>query len=65
MTRGVTDLAMLLSVMAGYDDRAPLSLTRDRAVFTQSLQQDIRGVRIGWLGDLGGVPTAPGCWTCA
>ncbi len=60
MARTVTDLAMLLSVMAGYDSRAPLSLTADPAVFAQPLQRDMRGVRIGWLGDLGGIPTAPG-----
>ncbi len=60
MARTVTDLALLLSVMAGYDPRAPQSLTGDPAVFTQPLGRDMAGVRIGWLGDLGGVPMAPG-----
>ena len=33
MARTVTDLAMLLSVQAGYDARAPLSIRQDPAVF--------------------------------
>lgn len=59
MARTVTDLALLLSVMAGPDARAPLSLegTLD---FTRPLARDMTGVRIGWLGDLGGIPMAPG-----
>jgi amidase len=60
MARTVTDLAMLLSVMAGYDSRAPLSLTGNPAQFTEPLKRDMRGIRIGWLGDLGGVPMQSG-----
>jgi amidase len=60
MARTVGDLALLLSVMAGYDARTPLSLSDDPAVFTGPLDRDMKGVRIGWLGDLGGVPMAPG-----
>ena len=33
MARNVADLALLLSVQAGYDARAPLSMTGDGAVF--------------------------------
>ena len=60
MARHVTDLAALLSVMAGYDARAPASLGGDPARFARPLGRDFTGVRIGWLGDLGGIPTAPG-----
>jgi amidase len=60
MGRTVTDLAMLLSVMAGYDDRAPLSLTGDPRQFAQPLQRDMKGVRIGWLGNLGSIPMEAG-----
>jgi amidase len=57
----VTDLAMLLSVMAGYDPRAPLSLTEDPSTFAAPLGRDFKGTRIGWLGDLSGaLPTEPG-----
>jgi len=54
MARTVRDLGLLLSVQAGYDDRAPLSLTDDPAVFAAPLDRDFKGRRIGWLGDLGG-----------
>jgi amidase len=60
MGRTVSDVAMLLSVMAGYDDRAPLSLTGDPAQFAAPLARDMKGVRIGWLGDLGGIPMEAG-----
>lgn len=54
MARTVADLAMLLSVMAGRDERAPQSLLDDPAQFICPLDADIRGRRIGWLGDLSG-----------
>jgi amidase len=60
MARSVADLALLLSTMAGHDDRTPQSLTGDPQQFTAPLQRDLKGVRIGWLGDMGGIPMAPG-----
>lgn len=54
MARSVADLAMLLSVMAGFDPRAPLSLSEDGARFARPLESDVAGRRIGWLGDLSG-----------
>jgi amidase len=54
MARTVTDLALLLSVQAGYDDRAPLSIDGDGTRFRGSLQTDLKGKRIAWGGDLGG-----------
>ena len=54
MARNVSDLAMLLSVQAGYDTRAPLSVTEDGKHFLQPLAADIKGKRIAWLGNLGG-----------
>ncbi|MGA2080481.1 MAG: amidase [Holophaga sp.] len=54
MARTVADLARLLSVMAGPDPRAPLSLDQDPSIFARPLDRDLRGARIGWLGDLGG-----------
>ena len=50
--RSVADVAMLLSVQAGYDPRVPLSLADDPARFTQPLARDLKGLRVGWLGDL-------------
>jgi amidase len=54
MARTVTDLAMLLSVQAGFNEQAPLSLQQDPAIFTGSLKRDFTGTRIAWLGDLDG-----------
>jgi amidase len=60
MARAVEDLALLLSVQAGYDPRAPLSLPGDGARFRQPLDVKVKGRRIGWLGDFGGqVPHEP------
>ena len=52
--RTVADLAMLLSVQAGEDSRAPFPLGDDPAIFAKPLDRDWKGGRIGWLGDLGG-----------
>jgi amidase len=61
MARTVRDLAIVLSVMAGPDARAPLSTQQDPAIFTRALDRDFKGTRIGWLGDLGGhLPMEPG-----
>jgi amidase len=54
MARSVEDLALLLSVQAGYDSRSPLSLPGDGAVYRQNLDVPVKGRRIGWLGDFGG-----------
>jgi amidase len=61
MGRSVADLALLLSVQAGYDARAPLSLGEDPAQFTRALDRSFKGARIAWLGDFNGyLPTEPG-----
>ena len=54
MARSVRDLARLLSIQAGYDPRAPLSVGERGANFVPGLQADVRNLRIAWLGDLGG-----------
>lgn len=61
MGRTVEDVAMLLSVMAGPDSRAPLSIEQDPKVFTEPLKRDFHGTRAVWLGDLAGrLPMEPG-----
>jgi amidase len=61
MARNIADLAMLLAVQAGYDDRAPLSLPGDGSRFDAPLERDFRGKRIAWAGDFKGhVPYEPG-----
>jgi amidase len=60
MAREVTDIALAMSVLAGPDPRAPLSIPEDGRLFSQPLERDIRGLRIGWSRDFGlGVPVEP------
>ncbi|MDR3440394.1 amidase [Telmatospirillum sp.] len=61
MARSVPDLAMLLSVQAGYDSRVPLSIEGTGADFAGSLQADFKGKKIAWTGDFNGyLPFEPG-----
>jgi amidase len=61
MARNVGDLALLLSVQAGFDPRAPMSMDGDGERFRASLAGDLKGKRIAWAGDFGGaVPNEPG-----
>ena len=54
MARTASDLALLLSVQAGYDPRAPLSVTDNGRRFLTPTAAPIKGKRIAWLGDLHG-----------
>ena len=54
MGRNVADTAFLLSTMAGYDARDPLSISQDPHIFKEPLKRDFMGTRIGWLGDFDG-----------
>jgi amidase len=61
MGRGVADIALLMSVMAGPDARDPTALDENPQVFQTLLPRDLQGKRLGWLGDLGGhLPFEPG-----
>jgi amidase len=61
MARNVPDLALLLSVQAGYDPRAPLSMERAGAVFQGRLERSFKGKRVAWAGDFKGyTPYEPG-----
>ncbi len=54
MARTVTDLSQLLAVQAGHDPRVPLSPTHEPSTFAGSLDSDVKGLRLAWLGDLNG-----------
>ncbi|MGR8031852.1 amidase family protein, partial [Burkholderia pseudomallei] len=54
MGRTVVDGAQLLAIQAGYDRRDPLSLAEEPRRFTQSLEADMRGKRMAWVGDWNG-----------
>ncbi|MGE0127473.1 MAG: amidase [Blastocatellales bacterium] len=59
MARAVQDVALLLSVMAGLDDRSPISINEPGSVFSKSLQRDFKGARIAWSRNLGRYPVEP------
>ena len=54
MARTVRDLAQLLSIQAGHDPRAPLSIADGPRSFMPSADASLRGARIAWLGDCNG-----------
>jgi amidase len=56
MARSVADAAFLLSVMAGADPRDPACYSSEPARFAAPLDRDLRGVRVAWCPDLGGLP---------
>jgi amidase len=61
MARSVAELALLLSVQAGHDPRAPLSWGGDGRQFLAPLGANLKGKKIAWLGDFGGfAPYEPG-----
>lgn len=59
MARTVEDVALLLSVLAGPDRRAPISISEPGSLFARSLERDFTGVRLAWNRDVGGVPVDP------
>jgi amidase len=54
MARNVGDLALLLSVIAGPDPRAPLALGDPGAAFAPPVSGTLAGLRVAWSLDLGG-----------
>jgi amidase len=56
IARTVEDCALLLSVLAGPDARSPICLPESGAVFQQSLERNLKGIRIAWSPDIGGLP---------
>jgi amidase len=59
MARCVEDLALLLDAMAVPDPRAPMSLPQPNGSYRDALDQDVRGLRVAWSPDLGGLPVEP------
>ena len=59
MARSVTDVALMLSAIAGPDARAPISLPDPGTIFRPPLDRDAAGARVAWSRDLGGLPVDP------
>src|SRR5690606_33618419 len=60
MARTVRDVALLLHVLAGPDDRDPQSLPETAEDFRRAAEGDIRGLRVAWSPDLGYAAVDPG-----
>ena len=53
MARTMGDTALMLSVMAGQDDRSPISFPADGRAFLSAVERpDIRGLKVAWSPDL-------------
>jgi amidase len=59
IARRVEDAALLMSVMAGADERDPACDHTDPRQFAHLTERDFKGVRIAWCPDLGGLPLDP------
>ncbi len=59
MARNVDDVALLLSVIAGPDARAPTARNEAGSLFHPLRERDFAGARIAWSPDLGGLPVDP------
>ena len=59
LARDVADAGLLLSVLAGADPRAPLSLDADPAPFADPVPAGLAGLRIAWSPRCGGLPVDP------
>ncbi|MFP6666424.1 MAG: amidase [Pirellulales bacterium] len=59
MARTVEDAALVLSAIAGPDDRAPIAVREPGTLFSQPLDRDFNGVRVALSPDLGVLPVDP------
>lgn len=59
LARTVRDAALILSAIAGPDQRSPISIAEPGSVFARPLERDFKGVRIAWSMDMGGLPVDP------
>jgi Asp-tRNA(Asn)/Glu-tRNA(Gln) amidotransferase A subunit family amidase len=53
LTRTVADAALMMEVIAGRDDRDPVTLPEGRMTFRRELKKGVRGLKVAWSLDLG------------
>jgi amidase len=56
IARSARDAGLLLSALAGPDDRAPIALQDDPRAFADVRPGDLRGLRVAWAPTGGGLP---------
>ncbi|MGO4886623.1 amidase [Anaerobacillus sp. MEB173] len=60
IARNVLDAALMMSVIAGPDNRSPISIEEPGEVFLKTFNDDISSLRIAWSADFGGaIPVDP------
>ena len=59
LTRTVADAAMMMEVMAGPDDRDPLSLPGGKFHYREEMKKGVQGLRMAWSRDLGHLVVDP------
>jgi amidase len=59
MARTVSDVALLLSAIAGPDPRCPISIDEPGSGFARGLDRSFKGVRVAWFKNMGGIPFDP------
>jgi amidase len=59
MARTVSDVAFLLSVLAGPDPRCPISISEPGSRFAGNLERNFQGTRVAWFKNMGGIPFDP------
>lgn len=60
LARSVEDVAFMLTVLAGPDNRVPLAIDEPGSVFEQSLNIDLSEIKVAWSPDLDGqIPVLP------
>ena len=59
MGRTVSDVALLLSAIAGPDPRCPISIEEPGSRFAGNLERGFKGTRVAWFKDMGGIPFDP------
>jgi amidase len=59
IARDVRDAGLLLAALAGPDDRSPIALSDDPAVFADPPTRALGRVRIAWSGTADGLPVDP------
>ena len=60
MAKSAADLALMMNVMAGFDARDSTSLERPKEDYARSLEQNLRGLRIGLPAEYFGEGIEPG-----
>jgi amidase len=56
MARTVSDVALMMTAIAGPDPRSPISIEQPASLFSQPLERDCKGLRIAWSRSFGGLP---------